>query len=301
MRVAPTTIADMLDGTASAKLATCLKFQLRDGTEIGFTDLDEDVTVALANDLGYPVSYSAVDGMVLGDIDMATGLDADNSEVRIPVGGQITRVDVLGRRFNQARVYVFDIDHSLASPVPLEVFSGWIADANVDQGTAVFEIRSLVDKYNSVIGSVLSPRCGADYGDERCGKTKEWIDAVITAVESDLKFTLNLPGAYPDQYFRFGEVSFAGGELVNVWPMEVIGYTGATSEVELFVPAPVEPMVGDPLRIAVGCSRLKTANDLTVPTCQTHDNVSRFRGYDRVPGSDTYLKVAVPDSGLGTG
>lgn len=295
MRTAPTTIAAMLAGTTPATLATCVKFVLRDQTEMGFTDLDEDVDVSLASDFDYAVTYSAVDGMVLGDIDYAAGLDADNGEIRIPVGGQITRADMLGRRFNQADVYIFDIDHSLSVPEEFEIFRGTIADAYAQEGMAVFEIRSLTDRYNSVVGSILSPRCGADFGDVRCGKAKDWIAATVTAVESNIKFTTDLLG-YADQHFRFGEVDFDSGDLQNSWPMEVIGFTGATGVVELFVPAPVAPQIGDLLRIAAGCSRLKVSDDASVPTCETNDNIPRFRGYDRVPGSDTYLKVAVPNA-----
>jgi len=293
MRTAPSDIDAMIT-SGLFTLCTCVKIALRDGTEIGFTDLDRSITVALDSDMGSsPVSYSAT-GMILGDLVFATGLDSDNGSLRVPIGDLVAREDVAGRRFNQASVYIFDINHQADSFVAVEVMKGWITDADVEEGEAVFEIRSLVDKFNSVIGSVITPRCRATFGDTKCGKIVSPVGCAITAMESNMRFTTDLSG-YSDQEFRFGEVDFLTGALSNVWRFEVV-QSSADGVIELFSPLPSIPQVGDTLHIYTGCSKLKKHSDPTIPTCFTNDNVERFRGFDRCPGSDTYVKIAIPGS-----
>lgn len=278
-------------------LCTCVKIALRDGTELGFTDLDRDIQVALASDSGSnPVIYQAAPGMILGDIDMKIGLESDNTELTIPIGDTVAREDVIGRRFNQATIHIFDVNHQADSFVGLPVMKGWIADAEVQEGRAVFEVRSLTDRWNAAIGTTLSPRCRADFGDSLCAVDKVPFGAAVTAVESNMRFTTDLAGIYADQYFRFGEVDFLTGRLSNVWRSEVANFDGTTGQVETFAPMPNIPEVGDSLHLYRGCSKLKKHSDASIPTCYSYGNVERFRGFDRVPGNDTYVKVSIPGS-----
>jgi len=295
MRDAPASVDTMLTGDRFT-LATCVKFGLRGGVELGFTDLDEGFNFLLGGDVNSNVFYSSEQGMVIGDIVQGVGLDSGNFEIQIPIGGEVTAEAVYGRRFNKADVWVFDVDHQNITDERVEVTKGWVADARVHQNKAVFEVRTLTDAYNIVIGRVASPRCSADFGDTQCGVAKNWIDATVTLVEDSVKFYIDLAGLYDNGAFRFGEVDFVTGELADAWEFEVYNYTGNSGLVELFVPAPVAPTVGDTLRIAAGCSRLKTATDPLTPTCQSYDNVTRFRGFDRIPGTDSYARINTPSA-----
>lgn len=296
-RPLPSSIVAMLaDPGATLKLARCMKLRLRDGTELGFTDLDEDVEVALDDDLGYPVTYQSGFGAIVGDITLAVGLAADNTEFSVPISSSVTRAAVLGKRFNRAVVWLFDIDHSAETPAPGEIMKGRISDSRIEGSRAVFEVRSDADYWNLVVGSVLSPRCRADFGDAWCGKEVVNISATVTAVASALTFTLgSISGDYTDQYFRFGEVEFVTGPLAGTPPREVV-QSAATGVIEVFDPLVALPGIGDSVLIRQGCSRLKSSEDPTLPTCLYHENVTRFRGFDRVPGSDVYLRMTQPGS-----
>lgn len=300
----PAAIQAMIDAAPAGSLtiARCVKVTLRDGSEYGFTDHDRDLEIALPSDQYGAVHYQAGNALIVGDIDLALGLSADSTEIAFPFGGLVELREVVGRRLNHATVEIFDVDWS--DPLdpyggePFEVMKGRINDARAEGPMAICEVRSQADYWNQVIGELMSPRCAADFGDERCKATVERIECTVTSVISTQQFSISLAGGYADNYFKYGTLQFLGGGLQDVWIEEVFGYTGASGLVELTTCLPDAPEVGDPLWIAQGCSRIKVLpDDPSIPTCATHENVVNFRGYDRVPGSDTYLRMPIPGQG----
>lgn len=292
-RTVPASIAAQQAGTKFT-LATCVKLILRDGTVYTFTDLDDDIDIGTFTATGSAATYVAGEGVLVSDIEVGSGLYAGTTELTMPIGSFVKRGDVVGRRFNQATVLIFWIDHSQDTPIPLEVMKGTIGEARVAEGRAIFEVRDLFDRYHVSIGRVLTPRCTADFADAQCGLTKTEIGGVVVAASSNMQFTTSIAGSYADQHFRFGEIRFTTGELAGLPAREVVAFTGASGLVEVFDPFPAVPAANDAFVITRGCSRLKSSTDPLLPTCLSYDNVTRFRGFDRVPGSDTYLKVPVP-------
>lgn len=286
MRDLPASIDAQL-ATNEHTLARCVRINLRDGSVLAFCDHDEDLVVD-------GITYAAGGGLLIGDIDLAAGLDADNTEVRLPVSETLTRARVLGRRYNQAEVFVFDCDWTADTPEEAELLAGKITEGSLEGQMAVFEVRSAADLFNIVIGSILTPRCRADFGDEQCGVAKFDEPAVVLTVESSVRFTVDLGYDPGDSYFRFGEIEFTSGELEGVPPSEILQYDGSAGLLELIEPLPALPEVGDELNMRQGCSRLKSSSDPELPTCAYWANVTRFRGFDRVPGSDIYLRLPVP-------
>lgn len=492
--------------------ARCLYMALRDGTVLGFTDHDRDLTVDMDDISDVPLTFKAGTGILPSDINMAVGLDADSFEVSGPLSADVTKAQILGKRFNRAMVRLFDVDWSESAPTfvaagtaaggtgtispglpsgwtagdfhllfvetanqalsapsgwtpvpgspvgtgaagasdatamhafyreaasgdaaptvgdsgdhqvariygfrgvdgvsPIEAvatsldetgstaivlpsvtvdesncmivmaatnatdtttsqFSGWtnsallsvtdrgdadttsgnggglgvasgvmrfagatgtgsatlatsskqarmtialradrsgkiplmaghVADAWIEGGRFKFEVRSMFDRYNQVIGRLLSPYCTADFGDTQCGVARTNIAATVLTTSSDFQFTLNIGGSYADDYFNLGTVQFLTGELAGTDEVEIFDYIGATGAVTLLAPLPELPQPGDTLYIRRGCSKLKKSSDASLPTCHSYDNVVNFRGFDQVPGSDQYLKVPVPGEG----
>lgn len=296
MRRAPESI-DVMLGTTQLSLARCVKFVLRDGTELGFTDHDRDLVVPLDNDLYDPVTYRAGFGMIVGDLDLQIGLSADNTEAHFPINELISRGALLSRRFHMADCYEFEADWTQDEPEPLELMAGYIAEARPERNIAVFEIRSQADRWNSVVGRLLNPRCSADFGDAKCGATVSVYEAAVFEVLSNMRFRVNMPANYADDFFRYGTAEFTSGPLSGTWPFEIISFDGYLQEVEVLAPMPGLPVLGDTVLLRDGCSRVKKADDPTVPTCLTHNNVLRFRGFDQTPGTDRFVRVAIPGQG----
>lgn len=295
MRTLPASIDAQLDALPGVTtLARCVKLRLLDGTEMGFTDLDESVIVPLASDQYAAVEYQAGAGMLMGDLVLAVGLEADNCELELPISETVTRLAVLGKRFNRADVWIFDIDHSQTVPSPVAMLRGKITEGRIEGGSAIFEVRSIADFWNIVIGSVLAPRCRVDYGSTECGVTVEQVEATVTSAESPVKFTISTASAYPDDYFRYGEVAFLTGDLAGLPTKEVVTFDSYTGEVEVLDPLADTPSVGDTLLIKRGCSKLHKSDDASLSTCVSNNNGRRFRGFKHVPGSDVYLRIATP-------
>lgn len=282
-------------GTTQLSLARCVKIVLRDGTELGFTDHDENLIVALESDFYDPVTYRAGHGLIVGDISLAVGLEADNTEASFPINELISRASVLSRRFGMADVYLFDVDWTQQVPESMDLMVGYIGEARAEKNMAVFEIRSDADRWNTVIGRIAAPRCTADFGDVLCGATPTAYPSVVTAALSNMRFCVDLTG-YADDFFRFGTVEFTSGDLAGTWPYEVVAYDGTAKEVEVLSPMPGFPEVGDAVILHNGCSRVKKATDPLIPTCLTHNNVLRFRGLDQLPGTDRFIRMPIPHS-----
>jgi uncharacterized phage protein (TIGR02218 family) len=280
----------------SCPLARCVKIKLRDGTIYGFTDHDEDLTVDIGDGDG-PVSYSGDFGMISGDVELAAGFESSSMDLTIPIRDPITRAQLLGRRFNQAFVWIFEVDWSNSFLQPAALMKAWVADVEVQRNAARLEIRSLQDYFNIVIGRIATPRCTATFGDAKCGVARVDDFCTVTQVISNMEFRVDLAGTLSDGFYRFGFAEFQDGPLAGVWEMEVFDYVDATGLVTMLVPMPGFPTVGDSLILRRGCSNVKSATDPLVPTCLTYNNVRRFRGFDRFPGSDTFFRMPVPGQG----
>lgn len=295
MRDAPASIETML-GTTQLTLARCIKFVLRDGFEIGFTDHDEDLIVPLSTDISGATTYRAGVSMMVGDMNIAIGLQADNTEVRFPWGELISRANTLSRRFHMAKAYAFDVDWTQtgASLLPLELMAGYVADASPQNNMGVFEIRSNADRWNATVGRIAAPRCTADFGDAQCGAAVTSYPSVVVESISNMRFRIDLPQNLADDFFRFGTVEFVTGALAGTWPYEIVAFDGYSQEIEVLSPMPGFCAVADQVIVKDGCSRVKKADDPTVPTCLTHNNVLRFRGLDQLPGTDRYVRFPIP-------
>jgi uncharacterized phage protein (TIGR02218 family) len=277
-------------------MARCVKIQLRDGTVYGFTDHDEDLTVDIGDGAG-PLVYSADFGIVSGDVELVAGFESSNVELTIPIRSPITRAQLLGRRFNQAFVWVFEVDWSNSLLEPAALMKAWVADVEVMRNAARLEIRSLQDYFNIVVGRIATPRCTATFGDAQCGVARVDDACTVTSVLSNMEFTVDLATTQSDGYYRFGFAEFQTGDLAGVWEMEVFDYVDLTGLVTMLVPMPTFPAVGDALILRRGCSNVKSAEDPAIPTCATYNNVRRFRGFDRFPGSDTFFRLPIPGEG----
>lgn len=293
MRSASANMIAML-ATRNHHRARCLYLALTDGTVIGMTDHDRNLTVDMPDISDVPIVYYANIGITPSDISMGVGLDTDSLEVTGPLTALITKEQVLGKRFQLAIARIFEVDWRAAGQGMIPIFGGHVADAHVEGGSFVFEVRSLFDFLNQSTGRLLSPYCSADFGDELCQVPRPTFTASVTAATDEYRFEIDLAGVYADDYFKPGSVEFLSGTLAGTAEVEVVGYDGATAFVTLIAPLADVPQIGDSLYIRTGCSKLKISDDVTIPTCKTYNNVLNFRGFDQVPGSDTYLKIPVP-------
>lgn len=257
---------------------------LNDGTEIGITDHDKDLSFDVL-DTG-AVTYSSGTGILASDVSLSASLDADNYEVTGPVGETITLDGILGGRFDRARAYLFQVNWKSLADGALKILAGSVAEVRVEGGTFVFEVRSDMDLYNQVVGRLITNNCDADYGDTRCGAAPESVTGTVTAGGS-LTLSVSYAGSYADNYFNLGTLVGLSGSNAGV-TREIFDWSVAGA-IELFAPLPSAAEVGDTFTVKRGCGKSRV-------DCMARNNILNFRGYPEVPGQKA-LHPAIPGQG----
>lgn len=274
-----------------------LKLVLTDGTVIGVTDHDRDLTYNLGDGA---VTYDSGTGVLASDIAMSASLDADNYEVSGPVNGTFTLAGLLGGRFDNARAYLFEVNWKSLGDGAAKFLAGNVREIRVEGGTFKFEIRSDMDRFNQVVGRVLANNCDADFGDVRCGATPTVESETVVAVTDSMRFTVTNGGSHADDFFNLGIVTPTSGANDGQAPIEIVNWEDngdGTASLELFTPLVSTPAVGDGFDIQNGCSKARKSDTVGVPTCLGYNNVINFRGFPEIPGSDQVFRAAVPGEG----
>lgn len=282
--------------TGRTRLSRCLRLDLRDGTTIGITDHDTDLTVSLGNSPGE--IYKADTGVLPSAVSLSLGLEADSMEARGPLTAMVPRAAVIGGRFNSARARLFDVRWD--SPTHLiRLLSGKVSNSRVEAGEFVLEVRSASDAFNQTIGRVISPYCSNDFGVDdpprsRCRAVPAEYQAQVIAVTDDLHFRVawtSSPAPLSADAVRNGSVTFDTGDLAGTLPVEVFNLSGSPLDsLEVYAPLAELPQVGDTLTVTEGC-------DQTRPTCKLKGQILQFSGFPDLGGTDKYVKF--PDPGAG--
>lgn len=263
--------------------AICLRLDLRDGTSLGVTTHDVDLTVSLGDGA---LSYQAATGVLPSAVALSIGLNADSFEARGPVAGVVTRAAVLGGRYDRARARLFEVDFLTPTDV-MAMMAGKVAAARIEAGEFVFEVRSASDAFNQTIGRVFGPGCTHDLGDAKCAITPASFGATVASVADDLTFSLTWTGSVPsmDDLVN-GTVAWGSGALMGTNPLEIFAAAGTT--LTLYAPLAELPSIGDALTVTEGC-------DKTRATCRDRfANMLNFGGFPDSPGTANYVKYAVP-------
>lgn len=104
----------------------------------------------------------------------------------------------------------------------------------------------------------------------------------VATVTNNRTFTISVPAndsIAVDDWFKYGRVVFQEG--LNIKPTQVKKYTQLTYEVQLLIPVPYTPTVGQLLKIQAGCGK-----SIDTYCFQKFNNAKRFRGEPFVPGSN---------------
>jgi uncharacterized phage protein (TIGR02218 family) len=278
--------------TGKTRLATCVLFDLRDGTSLGITDHDKDLSVALGDSPA--TTFRADVGALPSAVSLSLGFDADNFEVTGPIGSVVTRVALLGGRFNRARVRLFNVQWDNTTRYA-RLMAGRVTGARVSGGAFTLEVRSSMDALNQTIGRVLSPQCSNDFAVfdppfSRCQATAQTWAAAVTAVTDDMQFRVAWTDSPPPEATDVlnGLVEFTTGSLAGTLPVELFSLTGSPlDEIEVYQPLVEMPEVGDLLTVTEGCDKLRA-------TCKLKGQILNFAGFPDLKGTDDYLKMPIP-------
>lgn len=268
-------------GLEATTLATCWKLVRTDGYVLGFTDHSSDLSID-------GVTYRANTGFTPSAINSNSAMSVDNQELQsILSDNSIKEVDLVGGRYDMARIEVFWVDWelvptSLSSSPPghLLLLKGILGEVKNTDFSFSVEVRSLAQLLSQRLTTLTSRQCRATLGDSSCkvNLTPHTHTVSITGVTNNRRFSTTNPQA--DGYFAGGQITFASGENNGLKAM-IASYTGGVFT--LFEAMPFAVQAGNQIVAVRGC-------DKQITTCTyTYGNILNFQGEPHIPGEDKYL------------
>lgn len=264
-------------------LATCWKLTRRDGTVMGFTNHDRDLTIG-----GIP--YKASTGFTPSAIENTDSLSVDNLEVEgMLTSGSMTEADILAGLYDFAEIEIFQVNYADLSQGTLPLKRGWLGEVSLRKQQFVAEVRGMSQRLSQTIGELYSPSCRATLGDGRCkvNLAEHTVTGAVTTHASNQQF-MDSSRNEASATFASGLMTFTGGANTGL-SMEVKEYIHASDtggQFVLVLPMPYTVSDGDGYSLTKGC-------DKTLATCkQRFDNLLNYRGEPHVPGLDRMLETA---------
>lgn len=273
--------------TGQTTLCWCWRVTRRDGTKLGFTDHDRDLTFD-------DTTFEASAGFTGTEIQESLGLNVDNLDVESAFrSDHLSEADLAAGLYDDATVEIFRVNWADVSQRVL-IRKGSLGEVRRRETAFTAEIRGLAHYLNEDRGRKYQFACDADLGDTRCG-----IDlddpaykgtGTVAAADSRHGFTATGLSGFDDAWFSGGLLTFTSGDNAGV-RMEVKRFqTGAeTQTFELWrdVPKPVLP--GVTFTVTAGCDKL-------FETCRDKfANSVNFRGFPHIPGTDYVVKYPKSD------
>ena len=144
-------------------LCTCWKVTLSDGSVLGFTDHNEDLTIS-------SVLYKSTPSYTASELQSSSQLSVDNVSVMGQIDGALIVSDqIRAGRWDYALMEIFRVNHQDLTMGTIPLRTGRLGETS--QGNIAFEIelRGLAQFLQQTIGRLYLPTCDANLYDSRCG------------------------------------------------------------------------------------------------------------------------------------
>lgn len=287
MRELPAALKAHID-TGATTLCRCWRLTLRDGTVLGFSEHDADLTVDGTRCL-------AASGFSASEAETALGLAAPNGEVAGAFSSDaISAADLERGRYDGARVEVLLVNWEDTAQFLLEHVRE-IGEVTRSDNSFRAELRGLAARLDQPAGRVYGRRCDARLGDGRCKVPLSSFRASGAVVQADpLQASVSGLSGFVGGWFDFGVLTFVSGALAG-HAVDIAGHqAGDPARITFWLPLPVSPSAGDTFEIVAGC-------DKAFSTCQAKfGNGLNFQGFPHMPGADfaySYVSGATAHDG----
>jgi uncharacterized phage protein (TIGR02218 family) len=284
MRTVSASLQAKLDSGATT-LCTCWRLARKDGTVMGFTDHDRDLTFN-------GVLFRASTGLSSSQAESGLGFAPAASEAAgVLQADSLTESDLVNGLYDGAAVESWLVDWSAVEDrVLLDV----ACIGEVTRGEFAFsaELRSSAHVFDQQQGCSYQRFCSADLGDARCGVDLSTAafhaSGAVMASEGGI-VSGDLSRAFAPGFFAGGRINFSSGANAGAsFTVKSHMQDGLRASIA-FWSAPANPIAaGDAFSIVAGC-------DKSPSTCQTKfANIFNFRGFPHMPGNDRV--IAYPSS-----
>ncbi len=259
-------------------LARAWAVERRDGTVLGFTDHDRDLSFE-------GITFRADTGLTARALVQTTGLAVDNSEtLGVLSDAAVTEDDIAAGRFDGAIVRAWLVNWQDVSQRVLR-FTGTIGEIRRKAGAFEAELRGLAEALNQPQGRIYQKPCTAVLGDADCrfdlSAPGYRADLPAEDVEDARLFRFSALSGFDERWFERGRLSVlsgAGAGLSGLIKNDRLTNDGR--EIELWEVLRLPVQAGDLLRLEAGC-------DKRPETCRLKfQNFLNFRGFPHIPGDD---------------
>ena len=273
-----------LDSGATT-LCRCWRLERRDGTVMGFTDHDRDLTFD-------GVVFRASSGLDAAAVQSSTGLSVDNSQA---VGALsdlgLDEVDIRAGRYDGAAMLAWLVNWSDVAQRVVQ-FRGTIGEIRRSGGVFEAELRGLTEALNQPQGRAYHRACSAVLGDVACGvdvlEPGYSVELTIEGEAGSGPFAFAGLAEFDEKWFEKGVLRVLSGAaegLVSIIRSD--RYRDGLRHIELWQELAVAVSEGDLIRLEVGC-------DKSVETCRLKfHNFLNYRGFPQIPGEDWAMSYPV--------
>jgi hypothetical protein len=149
-------------------VAHCWKIVRKDGTILGFTDADIDITFDDGD--GNDVTYVSIVGHTTSAIVTATGLEVDNVEIMSFLSSDyISEADLMAGLYDGALLNIYLVNYKDLTQGYLILAGGWkFGEATLQDYQFKVQVESKTKLLEQKVGEIFSPTCRAEFGDGRC-------------------------------------------------------------------------------------------------------------------------------------
>jgi len=207
MKSLPPSLQAHLD-TGATTLAWCWRVTRTDGSRLGFTDHDRDLTFD-------GTTFEAASGFTATDIKDTSGLSVDNLEVSSALRSDaLNEDDLAAGLYDDAAVEIWRVNWAAPEQRVL-MRSGSLGEVRRSGVSFTAEVRGLAHYLQQPKGRLFQYGCDADLGDARC--TVDLDDpafrgtGTVAAASSPRLLTATGLDTFANDWFTRGLVSFTSG------------------------------------------------------------------------------------------
>lgn len=257
------------------KLATIVKFTLRDGTKMGFTSFNKDIVMSEEPDL----TYFAFSGVTPSAISSTDQFNVDNMEIDGFLDSEaITEADLKAGRYDYADVVFAELDWGIKPYTWQKVHIkrvGKLGEVSLDGLKFKAEVRGLTQYLQTNIGDRYQPTCRAIFGDSKCKLdiTPYQSIGTVTGISQNRVIQCNLLN--DTGIFNEGKLVFTSGLNTGI-PSEIKSWDSSSKTLEIQLSANYQISIGDTFIAIYGCDGVHT-------TCRRFNNIKNFRGEPYIP------------------
>jgi uncharacterized phage protein (TIGR02218 family) len=285
MRTLSTSLSQHLQSGAT-RLCWCWKLILNDGTRIGFTDHDQDLSFD-------GIVWRANSGIAPGVIETSTGFETGSAGDAGAIFDQfISRQDLETGKLDGARIEIWRVRWEQPND-RIGIWSGEIGEIKQQNTQFSAELVSGIRKFDHDFGRTFSKNCDAELGDAKCARD------ISSAPFRQLASIQSVPGpavlqvdglVLPEEtWLVYGHVIWLDpGRSGMSARVSAHSQNGSLTRIELASAPRAFFEAGDQIALIAGCNKTRRH------CSQKFQNILNFRGCPFMPGND--LLFADPES-----